>query len=64
MDSPCVNICMIDDKSGICVGCGRSGDEIAGWIDMSPTERRSIMAALPERLMELERKGGAGGAGS
>ncbi len=64
MDSPCVNICMIDDKSGICVGCGRSGDEIAGWIDMSPTERRSIMAALPERLMELERKSGAGGAGS
>ena len=55
---------MIDDKSGICVGCGRSGDEIAGWIDMSPTERRSIMAALPERLMELERKNGTGGAGS
>ncbi len=55
---------MIDDTSGLCVGCGRSGDEIAGWINMSPSERRSIMAALPERLMELERKGGAGGAGS
>lgn len=64
MDSPCVNICMIDDKSGICVGCGRSGDEIAGWIDMSPTERRSIMAALPGRLLELERESGAGGAKS
>lgn len=64
MDSPCVNICMIDDLSGLCVGCGRSGDEIAGWIDMSPTERRSIMAALPGRLLELERESGAGEAKS
>jgi predicted Fe-S protein YdhL (DUF1289 family) len=55
---------MIDDLSGLCVGCGRSTDEIAGWIDMNPTERRSIMAALPGRLLELERESGAGGAKS
>lgn len=46
---------MLDDVSGFCIGCGRSGDEIAGWVDMSPAERRAIMAALPERLRQLER---------
>ncbi|WP_108683845.1 DUF1289 domain-containing protein [Methyloceanibacter sp. wino2] len=56
METPCINVCMLDDKSGLCVGCGRSGDEIAAWVDMSPAERRAIMAALPERLLQLERE--------
>jgi predicted Fe-S protein YdhL (DUF1289 family) len=47
---------MLDDASGICVGCGRSGHEIASWVNMSPAERRAIMAALPERLRRLERQ--------
>jgi len=50
-----VNICLLDDRSGFCIGCGRSGDEIAGWVDMSPAERRAVMATLPERLQALER---------
>ncbi|WP_244500106.1 DUF1289 domain-containing protein [Methyloceanibacter superfactus] len=36
METPCINICLLDDKSGLCVGCGRSGEEIAGWVDMRP----------------------------
>ncbi|ODR94685.1 hypothetical protein AUC70_08735 [Methyloceanibacter stevinii] len=56
METPCVNVCMLDDASGLCVGCGRSGAEIAGWVDMSPAERRAIMAALPERMRQLERE--------
>ncbi|HBF60268.1 MAG TPA: DUF1289 domain-containing protein [Methyloceanibacter sp.] len=54
MESPCVNICMLDDASGLCIGCGRSGDEIACWVDMSPAVRRAIMEALPDRLKRLE----------
>lgn len=56
LETPCVNVCMLDDASGLCVGCGRSGAEIAGWVDMSPAERRAIMAALPERMRQLERE--------
>ena len=60
LETPCVNVCMLDDVSGICVGCGRSGHEIASWVTMSPGERRAIMAALPERLRRLERQASEG----
>lgn len=55
METPCVDICILDDTSGICIGCGRSGDEIARWINMTPAQRQAIMEALPERLKQLER---------
>lgn len=45
---------MLDPQSGLCIGCGRSGDEIAGWAGMTPAERRAIMDTLPERLKRLE----------
>lgn len=59
METPCVNICLLDDKSGLCVGCGRSGDEIARWVNMSPEQRRAIMNRLPERLARMESMAGA-----
>jgi len=55
LETPCIDICLLDDRSGLCVGCGRSGDEIARWTDMTPAERRVIMAGLAERLERLER---------
>lgn len=64
METPCVNICLLDDASGLCVGCGRSGDEIARWVQLSPAERRAIMDALPERLERLERQAASEGAAS
>jgi predicted Fe-S protein YdhL (DUF1289 family) len=45
----------IDSESGLCVGCGRTIDEIAGWAQMSDGERRAIMAALPARLERFDR---------
>ncbi|MBM3543947.1 MAG: DUF1289 domain-containing protein [Alphaproteobacteria bacterium] len=54
MDSPCVNICLLDDELGLCVGCGRTMSEIAGWAAMSDFERRAIMALLPARLAKAE----------
>jgi len=61
LETPCVNVCLLDEMSGLCVGCGRSGDEIAGWVEMTPAERRAIMATLPERLERLERQAEAEG---
>lgn len=56
MESPCILICSMDDKTGYCFGCGRTRDEIGSWIGYSDAERRSIMAALPARLETVERK--------
>jgi predicted Fe-S protein YdhL (DUF1289 family) len=55
LETPCVNICLLDDASGLCVGCGRSTDEIARWVSMTPAQRRAIMAVLPERMERMER---------
>lgn len=56
MISPCILICSIDMKTGYCFGCGRTRDEIAGWIDYSDAERQSIMDTLSTRLATVERK--------
>ena len=56
MESPCILVCSIDDKTGYCFGCGRTRDEIAGWTAYTSAERRAIMAELPARLETVERK--------
>lgn len=56
LESPCINICQLDDDTGICEGCGRTGDEIAGWITYSRTERHAIMATLKDRLVRISRR--------
>lgn len=56
MISPCILVCSIDDKTGYCFGCGRTREEIAGWMDYSDAERRQLMDSLPARLETVERK--------
>jgi uncharacterized protein len=53
MSSPCNRICVVHPASRMCIGCGRSLDEIAGWIALSETERRQIMVQLPARLAAM-----------
>jgi predicted Fe-S protein YdhL (DUF1289 family) len=50
MQTPCVLICSIDAASGICLGCGRTLNEIGSWTQFDDSERRDIMARLPARL--------------
>ena len=47
--SPCTNVCIIDPVTGLCGGCFRTLQEIAGWIDLSATEKRTVIAALDAR---------------
>jgi uncharacterized protein len=55
LETPCVNVCLLDCEFGLCVGCGRTLEEIAGWASMTDGERRAIMALLPARLESLEK---------
>ncbi len=54
MESPCVKICTYEPGAGVCLGCGRTLAEIAGWTAMSDAERRRIMDELPRRLAKLK----------
>jgi uncharacterized protein len=53
ISSPCNRICVVHPTLRMCVGCGRSLDEIAGWIALSETERAKITAQLPARLAAI-----------
>ena len=49
--TPCVQICVVDPRSGLCIGCGRTVAEIAAWGAMPEPQRRAIMAELEARLI-------------
>ena len=53
IESPCNKVCVVHPAQKLCIGCGRSLDEIARWIDLDATERRRIMAMLPVRLKTM-----------
>ena len=48
--SPCVLICQLDLKSGLCAGCGRNKEEIRYWVRYTDEERDAIMEGLPARV--------------
>jgi len=50
--SPCINICRMDPHSGLCQGCFRTLDEIAGWSGADTSARLSILAAVDKRRAE------------
>ncbi|MXN67415.1 DUF1289 domain-containing protein [Stappia sp. GBMRC 2046] len=56
-ESPCINICQIDRKSGLCLGCYRTLDEIAVWSTLSKEDRRAIMDELDARRSSLPEAG-------
>ena len=59
IDSPCVNICIVHPHANICAGCFRTIDEISGWSNMSPAQRKEIIKELPNRSSKLQvRRGG------
>ncbi len=47
--SPCNKICTLDAASGLCIGCGRTLDEIARWGSMSDAEQARVINDLPAR---------------
>ena len=48
-ESPCNKVCTLDLETGLCVGCLRTMDEIARWVDMTDAEREEVRRALASR---------------
>ncbi len=51
-ETPCIAVCMIDPRTKLCFGCGRTLPEIARWHAMESAERLALMASLPLRMAE------------
>jgi uncharacterized protein len=52
IETPCIAVCMIDPRTSLCFGCGRTLGEIARWHRMESAERLSLMAELPARMKD------------
>ena len=46
--SPCISVCTLDDND-VCLGCGRTLEQITRWTLMTPAEQRAVIDALPQR---------------
>jgi predicted Fe-S protein YdhL (DUF1289 family) len=51
--TPCVQVCLIDGESGLCIGCQRTLPEVASWSRLTDAERAQIMTQLPDRRSRI-----------
>lgn len=51
--SPCVRVCCLDERN-VCLGCGRTLDEIRDWSKLNDAEKRAVneQARLRHELTE------------
>ena len=60
VESPCINVCVMDPASSYCIGCGRTIEEIARWGGLSSESKRSVLLTLPERMKVMTSREGRG----
>ena len=51
--TPCVQVCVVDGESGLCLGCHRTLAEVAQWTRFTDAERVALMAELPGRRSRI-----------
>lgn len=52
VESPCVGICALNTER-ICVGCGRSNEEVAQWLGMPRAEKEQCLEVAKRRLHDM-----------
>lgn len=51
MDSPCINVCALDEQD-ICVGCFRTAQEITDWTILDEDKQRDVVKLANQRRKE------------
>lgn len=49
INSPCINICVINADNGFCSGCYRTIDEITHWPKLTPHQKIEVLNELADR---------------
>ncbi|WP_425988580.1 DUF1289 domain-containing protein [Brevundimonas sp. TWP2-3-2] len=52
--TPCVQICIVDGPTGLCLGCYRTLAEIGGWSQLTDDQRTEIISELPTREARID----------
>ncbi|RZI44561.1 DUF1289 domain-containing protein [Herbaspirillum sp. HC18] len=47
--SPCINVCRMDPKTGLCEGCFRTIEEIAQWGTATEERKREVWVEIRKR---------------
>lgn len=50
--SPCVEVCRMNEQTGLCEGCLRSITEIAQWANADDDYKRLILARIEQRVAQ------------
>jgi predicted Fe-S protein YdhL (DUF1289 family) len=48
--SPCISVCRMSEKTGLCEGCFRTLDEITGWGHRTVESKRDVWRLIAQRL--------------
>ena len=56
--SPCINVCRINQHSGLCEGCFRTLDEIVHWSRSGEAAKRAVWVEILQR-QSLAKQGAA-----
>ena len=51
-ETPCIAVCIMDPRTSLCLGCGRTLPEIARWHRMDTAERQVVMSQLAGRMAD------------
>lgn len=54
--SPCIGVCRMNVRSGLCEGCQRSIDEIARWSTADNEYKRAVWTEIERRRAEDENR--------
>ena len=48
VESPCINVCKIEND--VCIGCGRTLEEIAHGLEMTDADKEQVNANLQNKI--------------
>ncbi len=48
--SPCLSVCRMDAKAGVCEGCLRTIDEIRLWSTANDGQKKAVWALIAQRI--------------
>lgn len=54
--SPCDNTCQLDEAQRVCIGCGRTIEEVIGWQVMSISQKRRVVSRSCARLHKISKQ--------
>lgn len=58
VDSPCIDVCKLDEARRYCTGCLRTLDEIRQWRDLNDGQKRQVVDACAHRREALKQRAG------